>query len=61
MKNVERLFTFETIQKERQKTCAFCGKKTKRGEKVHHVSEFGTMTTMCDECFEKYKKEDQEA
>jgi hypothetical protein len=59
MKHIEEIFTNETIQTVRQRTCFVCGKKTKKGDKIHHVSEIGTMTTLCDECFEKLKAEDE--
>ena len=57
MGRIEKVFTYETIQTARQRTCCTCGKKTKRGDKIHHVSEVGTMTTLCDDCFKKLKAE----
>ena len=57
---IEDVFTFETIQKDRQRTCFNCGKKTKRGDKIHHISDIGTMTTLCDECFQMMKNKEGE-
>lgn len=56
MKPIEQIFTFTTIQTARQRTCCVCGRKTKAGDKVHHVSEIATMTMLCDECFNKRKQ-----
>lgn len=51
MTNVERIFTFTTKQESRERTCCCCGKKTHRGDTVHHISDVGMMTTLCDDCY----------
>ena len=59
MTQIERTFTFQTKQTSRTRTCCMCGKKTKKGDIIHHVSEVGTMTTLCDECFKKLKDQEE--
>lgn len=60
MTQTERLFTYTTKQESRERTCCCCGKKTHRGDTVHHISQVGTMTTLCDDCYNKAKDKEQE-